>query len=156
MTGVEVNRRILIVDDDAEVNQSLQTIFTQHGYDVCVAETAERAIEILAAWKPELAIVDVLLPRMNGIDLAIVIRDTHPSCRIVLFSGQQTTQELLEEAAKKGRLFEILAKPVHPMFMLDYVSSRLSGRTRKQARKLPPAAGSKVEGSGPPLGEPEP
>ncbi|MGC2620830.1 MAG: response regulator [Acidobacteriaceae bacterium] len=153
MTGVEVTRRILIVDDEAEVNQSLQAIFTQHGYEVRIAETAEQAIETVAAWQPDLAIVDVLLPGMNGIDLSMVIRDTHPSCRLVLFSGQQTTQELLEEAAKKGHLFEILAKPVHPMFMLDYVSSRLAARVRKPART---AAAPKVEGSGPPLGEPEP
>lgn len=156
MAGVEVSRGILIVDDEPEVNQSLQAIFTQHGYEVRIAETAEQAIETVAAWQPDLAIVDVLLPGMNGIDLAMVIRDMHPSCRLVLFSGQQTTQELLEEAAKKGHLFEILAKPAHPLFMLDYVSSRLAGRTRHPPRKPAPAAAPQIEGSGPPLGEPEP
>jgi DNA-binding NtrC family response regulator len=95
-----------------------------------VANNAEAAVEIVAEWQPDLAIVDVVLPQMNGIDLAMVVRDSHPFCRVVLFSGQQTSQALLEEAAKKGNLFEILAKPVHPMFMLDYVSSRLAGRAR--------------------------
>ena len=142
-TGVVGHRGILIVDDEPEVMQSLAAILTQHGYEVRIAETAEQAIEAIAAWTPDLAIVDVLLPQMNGIDLAMVIRDTHPGCRLVLFSGQQTTQELLEEAAKKGHLFEILAKPVHPMFMLDYVSSRLSGRTRNPPRKI-----SRVPGGG--------
>jgi DNA-binding NtrC family response regulator len=123
-------RRILIVDDEAEVTDSLAAIFTKHEYDVRVADTAEQAVETIAAWQPDLAIVDVMLPQMNGIELAMVIRDSHPFCRVVLFSGQQTTQELLEEAAKKGKLFEILAKPVHPMFMLDYVASRLAGRPR--------------------------
>jgi CheY-like chemotaxis protein len=131
--GSEGPRKILIVDDEAEVTNSLAAIFRKHEYEVRVANSAESAIEAIAVWEPDLAIVDVILPRMSGIDLAMVIRDTHPYCRLVLFSGQQTTQALLEEAAKKGHLFEILAKPVHPMFMLDYVSSRLAGRTRKTA-----------------------
>ena len=134
MPGNDTGRRILIVDDEVEVTGSLATIFRRHEYDVRVAASAEAAIDAVAAWQPDLAIVDVQLPQMNGIDLAMVIRDTHPYCRLVLFSGQHTTQDLLEEAAKKGHIFEILAKPVHPMFLLDYVSSRLAARTR--SRKL--------------------
>jgi DNA-binding NtrC family response regulator len=118
------------VDDEPEVTESLSEILTRHDYEVRAAMTAEAAIETVATWAPDLALVDVVLPRMNGIELAGIIREAHPFCRLVLFSGQHTTQELLEEAAKKGHLFEILAKPVHPMFMLDYVSSRLAGRTR--------------------------
>jgi len=133
MPGIDGSRRILIVDDEPEVTESLSAILAKHDYEVRVAATAEAAIETIAGWTPDLAIVDVMLPLMNGIDLAIVIRETHPRCRLVLFSGQQTTQAVLEEAARKGNLFEILAKPVHPLFMLDYVSSRLAGRPRKIA-----------------------
>jgi DNA-binding NtrC family response regulator len=135
MTGVEGRRRILIVDDEPEVTQSLSAILAKYEYEVRVAGNAEEAVEAIAEWQPDLAIVDVVLPRMGGIDLAVVIRGTHPRCQIVLFSGNQTTQSLLEEAATKGNLFEVLAKPVHPLFMVDYVSSRLSG----SSRKLPPA-----------------
>jgi DNA-binding NtrC family response regulator len=130
VTAADGGRRILIVDDEPDVTDSLATIFTKHDYEVRVAGTAEAAVDTISAWQPDLAIVDVMLPQMNGIELAMVIRDSHPYCRVVLFSGQHTSQSLLEEAAKRGNLFEILAKPVHPMFMLDYVSSRLAGRTR--------------------------
>lgn len=122
------------MDDEPEVVDSLAAILAKHEYEVRVAATAEAAIETVAVWSPDLAVVDVVLPVMNGIDLAMVIRESHPHCRIVLFSGQQTTQSLLEEAAQRGHLFEILAKPVHPMFMLDYVSSRLAGRIRRPRR----------------------
>lgn len=131
MTSAEGRRKILLVDDESEVTQSLAAILANYEYEVRVAGTAEEAVETIAQWQPDLAIVDVVLPRMGGIDLAVVIRDTHPRCQIVLFSGNQTTQSLLEEAATKGHLFEVLAKPVHPMFMVDYVSSRLAGRRRK-------------------------
>lgn len=124
------------MDDEPEVTESLAVILTNYDYDVRVAATAEAAVETVSAWAPELAIVDVVLPQMNGVELATVIRDSHPDCRIVLFSGQQTTQSLLEEAAKKGHLFEILAKPVHPMFLLDYIASRLAGRPRGRGRRI--------------------
>lgn len=125
MTGAEGKRRIFIVDDERELTDSLAAIFLQHGYDVRVAGSAEEAIELIAAWQPDLALVDVGLPGMNGIDLAMAIREAQPSCRLLLISGQQTTHDRLEEAARKGNLFEFLAKPVHPLFMLDYVASRL-------------------------------
>jgi DNA-binding NtrC family response regulator len=130
VAGADGGRSILIVDDELEVTESLAAIFAKHDYDVRVAHSAEAAIETVSRWEPDLAIVDVVLPQMNGIELAGVIRDSHPNCRVVLFSGQQTSQSMLEEAAKKGNLYEILAKPVHPMFILDYVSSRLAGRSR--------------------------
>jgi DNA-binding NtrC family response regulator len=133
MTGVEGTRRILIVDDEPEVTESLAAILTRHDYEVRVADAADKAMETVAGWRPDLALVDVVLPRMNGIELSIIIREMHPRCRLVLFSGQHTTRDLLEEAVKKGNLFEVLAKPVHPMFLLDYVASRLAGPPRRAA-----------------------
>ena len=128
MTGAECKRRIFIVDDERELTDSLAAIFLQHGYDVRVAGSAEEAIETIAAWQPDLALVDVALPGMNGIDLAMAIRTAQPNCRLLLISGQENTHERLAEAARKGNLFEFLAKPVHPLFMLDYVASRLEPR----------------------------
>ena len=121
--GIEVGRRILIVDDESVITETLAVIFSNHGYEARTALSAEEAIEIIAVWEPEIAILDVMLPCMNGIELALVLKSNHPRCRLVLFSGHQSTQTLMEEAAKKGNIFEILAKPVHPLFMLDYVAS---------------------------------
>ena len=53
--------------------------------------SAEGAIDILSTWQPEVAILDVVLPRMNGIDLAIVVRENYPQCQVLLFSGQRRT-----------------------------------------------------------------
>ena len=54
------------------------------------------------------------MPDMNGIDAAIQIRSFLPKCKILLFSGQAATADLLETARQQGHEFEILAKPVHP------------------------------------------
>ena len=133
LTRAGGGRRILIVDDEPIITETLSAIFDHNGYVVRSAQSAEEAIETLAAWEPDLAILDVMLPRMNGIELAMVLRDNHPRCRLVLFSGHAATQSLAEEAAKKGNFFEILSKPVHPLFMLDYVASLFSEPTASAA-----------------------
>ena len=123
MKGMGMPRGILIVDDDTAITETLSAIFEKHGYEVRCAHSAETAIEAIAQWEPDLAILDVMLPRMNGIELAMVLKANRPACHLVLFSGHTGTQALMEEAARKGNMFEILAKPVHPLFMLDFVSN---------------------------------
>lgn len=120
-------RRILIVDDETAIADTLALIFQLQRYDVRVAYRAETAIEMIAEWVPELAVLDVMLAEMNGIELALVIKANHPRCHVLLFSGHANTGMLLEEAGRKGYQFEILAKPVQPELMLERASALLSG-----------------------------
>lgn len=127
MTTLKGSRKILIVDDEAAISDTLGLIFRTQHYDVRVAYSAEGAIEVISAWRPDLAILDVMLPEMNGIDLAIVIKANYASCHVLLFSGHTNTTMLLEEAGRKGHQFEVLAKPVHPSLMLERASALLAG-----------------------------
>jgi two-component system NtrC family sensor kinase len=102
----------------------------RRGYETRVAHSAEQAVEVIAEWPPDLAILDVGLPNMNGIDLAIALKGSHPACCILLFSGQPNTTDLLEQAAEGGHLFEILAKPVPPNLMLETADNLLSAPPR--------------------------
>jgi CheY-like chemotaxis protein len=122
----KASRRILIVDDEMAIADTLSLIFQLQRYDVRVAYTAERAIEMIAEWIPDLAVLDVMLQEMNGIDLALVVKANHPKCHVILFSGHTNTGSLLEEAGRKGHQFEILAKPVQPELMLERASALLS------------------------------
>jgi len=115
-------RKVLLVEDEAIVAASLGLILSSRGYDVRAVDSAERAIELLATWEPQLAIIDVMLPQMNGIELAALLQGHHPSCRVLLISGHPGAAELLNEARARGNSFEILAKPLHPAFLLDIVS----------------------------------
>jgi len=120
---------VLIVDDDQAIADTLAVIFRMHGYDARVAYSAEAAIESIASCVPDLALLDVNLPGMNGIDLAIVLKDNHPECHLLLVSGHASTQGLLAEAAKKGHIFDILTKPIHPTLILERVKGLLGSRT---------------------------
>ena len=127
MAAMPGSRKILIVDDEAKVAETLELIFATRGYEVRVAYSAEQAIETLAAWKPDLAIVDVMLPHMNGIELGIALEQNYPECQLLLLSGHPGTAALLEGARARGHNFDILAKPLHPAYILETVRSLLPG-----------------------------
>ncbi len=120
-------KRVLIVDDERVIADTLVTIFAQRGYEARGAYSAEQALLEMEGWPPELVIIDVLLPAMNGIDLAIHIKSRWPECHISLFSGQAATSDLLDIAVKNGHNFDVLAKPVHPADLLDRAGRLLQG-----------------------------
>lgn len=118
-------RRILILDDEVTIAETLEMIFRGCGYETRVAFSAEQAIDTIAVWQPDLAIVDVMLPHMNGIEFGTVLKSNYPDCQVLLVSGHPGTAELLEVAREKQYNFEILAKPLHPALILDLVSTLL-------------------------------
>src|SRR5580704_6407012 len=126
MPAIAGARKILIIDDEPTIADTLAVIFSSSGYNSRAVYSAEQALEVLEEWRPDLAVIDVVLPGMNGIEFAIFLKASYPACQFLLFSGQPGTSGLLEEARKKGHLFEILAKPLHPTFMLATVSDMLT------------------------------
>lgn len=126
MPPIPGSRKILVIDDEESIADTLALIFSSNGYDARSAYSAEQALELLEVWRPDLSIIDVVLPGMNGIEFAIFLKASYPDCHFLLFSGQPGTGNLLEEAKKKGHIFEILAKPLHPTFMLATVANMLS------------------------------
>jgi CheY-like chemotaxis protein len=118
MSGKKVKPKVLVVDDERVIADTLAIILNQHGYDASAVYTGTEAVERARASKPDLIISDVIMPDMNGIEAAIKIRTFLPSCKILLFSGQAATADLLEVARSQGHEFEILAKPVHPQDLL--------------------------------------
>jgi DNA-binding NtrC family response regulator len=118
--------KILIVDDEKVFADTLAHIFNNVHYETRAVYSAEQALEVLDEWVPDLVIVDVVLPKMNGIDLVIKLKSTHPAVVAMLISGQFATGSLAENAAKIGHQFNILAKPVPVADLLTGASKLLS------------------------------
>jgi CheY-like chemotaxis protein len=115
--------RVLVVDDEQVIADTLAKILDLNGYDASAVYTGTAAVESARSLKPDLVISDVIMPDMNGIEAAISIRGFLPGCKILLFSGQAATADLLENARAQGHEFEILAKPVHPSDLLAKLKS---------------------------------
>jgi len=110
--------RVIVVDDEHVIADTLATILNRAGYEATAVYTGRQAVDLARVTKPDLIVSDVIMPDMNGIEAAIVIREMLPSCKVLLFSGQAATADLLENARASGHEFEILAKPIHPQDLL--------------------------------------
>jgi CheY-like chemotaxis protein len=110
--------RVLVVDDEHVIADTLAIILNQAGFDASAVYTGTDAVDTARTERPDLIISDVIMPDMNGIEAAIHIRAFLPTCKILLFSGQAATADLLENARARGHEFQILAKPVHPQDLL--------------------------------------
>jgi CheY-like chemotaxis protein len=143
--------RIFVVDDEHVIASTLAAIFNMNGYS---ARSFTDPIEALAAAQsdaPDLLISDVAMPSLSGVDLAIQMRARYPMCKILLFSGQAGTLDLLKNARAQGHDFHLLSKPVLPSELLaeigilrDSIPLRLS--------PLPSAPSAPQQSSPVPLG----
>jgi CheY-like chemotaxis protein len=115
--------RLMIVDDERVIADTLATIFLQSGYETRAVYSAEEALALIEEWVPDLALIDVVLPGMNGIDLAIRLKAELPDLRLTLFSGQAATSDLLDHARRDGHDLEVIPKPIHPAELLSLMAS---------------------------------
>ena len=115
--------KVLIADDERVIADTLVMILNQSGFEARAVYSGEKAVELATAFKPDMMISDVIMADLNGIDAAIRIRALLPGVKILLFSGQAATADLLEKARAEGYEFEILAKPVHPQDLLSKLRS---------------------------------
>jgi CheY-like chemotaxis protein len=111
--------RVLVADDERVIADTLAMILNQSGFEARAVYSGERALELAPTFEPNMLISDVIMADLNGIDAAIRIREILPKIKILLFSGQAATADLLEKARAQGHEFEILAKPVHPQDLLS-------------------------------------
>ena len=119
MSGNQARPKVLVVDDEQVIANTLAMILNQSGFEARAVYSGEKAVETASTYQPDMLITDVIMADLNGIDAAIRIRALLPKIKILLFSGQAATADLLEKARMQGYEFEILAKPVHPQDLLS-------------------------------------
>lgn len=119
-----IKAKVLVVDDERLIADSLAAILHSKGYDVKALYDGKSALEACQCGAPDCIISDVMMPGINGVDLAITVRQRFPQCRILLFSGQAATTDIMEQVRTTGYEFELLTKPVHPTDLLARLENR--------------------------------
>jgi CheY-like chemotaxis protein len=113
--------RILVVDDEKVIADTIVQILNKNGFIAEAAYGGEEAIDKARQHCPELVLSDVLMPQVDGVEAAIAIRRHCPDTRIILFSGQAATVEILARARERGHTFELLPKPIHPTQLIKHL-----------------------------------
>jgi DNA-binding NtrC family response regulator len=103
------------------IASTLELILISGGFDARSFVDPVDALRVAHAVAPDLLLTDVIMPRVNGVELAIQIRQLCPDCKVLLYSGQIVTNDLLVAASLDGHNFEILPKPVHPKNLLETI-----------------------------------
>jgi CheY-like chemotaxis protein len=115
--------RVLVVDDEEIVADSLARILNEKGFAARAAYSGEEALESASALQPDALVSDVIMPGINGVELAMQISRQFPSCRIVLFSALAVMSNLLKAAGAENYGFTLLPKPLHPDDLVAHLPS---------------------------------
>lgn len=118
--------RILIIDDDENIRKVLETILEDEGYIVETAETAKQGIEKSETAFYNVALIDVRLPDMEGIELLSKLRNTKPKMRKIIVTGYPTLQNAIA-AVNKGADAYVM-KP----FEVDKILQTIREQLKKQ------------------------
>jgi CheY-like chemotaxis protein len=123
-TGISERLRkptILVVDDQHLIADTTTMVLNQAGFRAERAYNGQSALELALKLKPDYLLTDIVMPGMNGVDLAISVRNQLPATVIVLISGQAGVTDCLRKARDQGYEFNLLAKPIHPEKLLEYL-----------------------------------
>lgn len=115
--------RVLIVDDERMIADTLAQILNASGFEAKAVYDGARAVAEAQQFHPDILLTDVIMRGMSGVDAGIQVARALPDCRVILFSGQASTADLLDRAQAHGYEFEMLAKPIHPQELVSILRS---------------------------------
>jgi twitching motility two-component system response regulator PilH len=122
----ESKQRILVVDDSEDIRDFFHLVLEQAGYEVITASSGNEAFEKTRASRPNLILLDLIMPGMDGLEFLTLMRSNiaPPIPPTILCSGFDLTEE---QALRQGALM-FVRKPVAPADLLDFVAHGLRGQ----------------------------
>jgi DNA-binding NtrC family response regulator len=122
---------LLVVDDERLIADSLAWILNLRGFNARSVYSGTEAIDHAVMNPIDILISDVVMEGTSGIDAAIEICKLLPTCKVLLFSGNIGTSEMLKSAHDLGHDFDILAKPAHPDEIIDRLKTLMGDNSHR-------------------------
>jgi len=123
--------RILIVDDDDNIRKTMKAILEDEGYVVDVAASGKEAIQKTNDMDYNLALLDIRLPDMEGVELLELMKDTVPKTRKIMVTGYPSMQNAVSAVNKNADAY--LIKPVDIEKLLEVVKEQLQKQEEEKA-----------------------
>ncbi len=117
------NKKILIIDDDSAICEELFEILKEEGYKVSVAQSGKEASAVLAKLSPDVVLLDLRLPDVEGLDLVGVIRASSKDAKIIVITAHGSLETAVESIRRE--LFDYVNKPVDPGVLLRSITRAL-------------------------------
>jgi len=118
-------KKILLCDDDQKITQTLEGFFLAKGYDMSTSLTGEDALEKVSRDKPNLVIMDLKLPGMNGVEVSKKIKSAAPDTKIIVLSG---FSDEYDAELKEVTVDYVMEKPVSMRELTKVIADILAGR----------------------------
>ncbi|MFH1799882.1 MAG: response regulator [Candidatus Omnitrophota bacterium] len=93
--------KLLIVDDEVEICEFLKSFFEDRDFEVAVANGGSQALEKIVTFHPEVVLLDIQMPGMDGLQVLKKIKETYPKVKVIMVTAVET-QEKIEEAMRFG------------------------------------------------------
>lgn len=126
--------KVLIVDDEHVVANSLSLILDREGFRTAIAYSGEEGIHVAETYQPDILISDVFMGGITGIAAAMEVKARVPSCAVLLLSGDVYNAKQLRIPSEGEGSFEILHKPIHPLELLAKVRGLVCSFSAEGAR----------------------
>ncbi len=127
--------RILVVDDEKIIADTLTIILRRNSYECRTAYDGEEAFLITGEFAPHLIISDVIMPKVNGIELFHRVRKLSNPPAILLISGNAATYGMIEDDKLLQCLLPVLEKPISPPRLLAIVAAMAKDIERQASEK---------------------
>jgi len=127
---MEPHHRILIVDDDDTIRKTLKAILEDEGYTVDLAATGQEAIQKTEENAYDIALLDIRLPDMEGVELLKLIKDNVPKTRKIMLTGYPSMQNAIAALNKDADAY--LVKPVDVEKLLSTIKDQLELRENER------------------------
>jgi len=120
VAGVE--RTVLVVDDDPVILRLLEVNFEMEGFSVCTATDGVEGLEVAKAEQPDVVVSDVMMPRMNGLELVKGLKDDPATASIPVILLSAKAQATDVRAGLDAGADDYVTKPFEPLDLVDRVN----------------------------------
>jgi DNA-binding NtrC family response regulator len=118
---------ILIVEDDPTVGESLRQLLKKKGHDILLATNGKEALQLFRHEIIDLVVTDVVMPKMDGIELLEAVKGLRPETEVIVISAQGTIEKAVQ--AMKLGAFDFIEKPINPRVISLLVERALEKQT---------------------------